>query len=447
MVSDTPGTTGSASTGRANEHAGQASAFLIPSALLAGTLFLLSADLLFLKVAGNKIKFGYFLLLCLWLFSPAQMFETAKIAVLRTPKWMLLPLIPLAISIATSANPRNSIWWSLWLGFDIFAVVTVYSFLKVRQFSIDRIQTCVAGSLGLIALCGMAQYISIYGFHHVLFNPQLHFNIYRITGVSGWPHFLNIFSFLLLPIVLLQERWPWYTRLMLVSLLFVLVQSTAKTGWALLIALGGLLLFLDRRKFVRRYLLFLVPVVVIALQIPTPSLEPDRPAVSGAEKAVRIAADLHVDDKTTSGSDRMLINEMGLRVWMKHPWFGVGPKAYATYVLDRFDQELPGENKLDANHQVNTKNENIWIEFLSECGMLFTLGFAIVLIRALWVRQWAFANSLHLGSWLALVLYFAISGQVSQSGLLTMPYAVLGIFLYARQLTADNPAAPGRHVP
>ena len=112
----------------------------------------------------------------------------------------------------------------------------------------------------------------------------------------------------------------------------------------------------------------------------------------------------------------MLINEMGLRVWLKHPWLGVGPKAYSTYVFDRFDRELPGENKFDANHQINAKNENIWIELLAETGALFTLGFAIVVVRVLWVRQWAFANSLHLGSWLALVLYFAISGQVSQSG-------------------------------
>lgn len=138
----------------------------------------------------------------------------------------------------------------------------------------------------------------------------------------------------------------------------------------------------------------------------------------------------------------MLINEMGLRVWMKHPWFGVGPRAYSTFVFERFDQELPGENKLDANRQINAKNENIWIEFLAESGTLFTLGFVLVLVRALWVGGWAFANPLHLGSWLALVLYFLVSGQFSQSGLLTMTYAVLGIFFYSRTL----PSANARHI-
>lgn len=416
--------------------------FLIPSAFLAGTLFLLSADLLFLDVGGNKIKVGYLLLLCLWLFKPEQMFDTAKDAVLRLPKWVLLPLIPLAISVVASANLWNSIWWASWFGFDLLVVATVYSFLKVQRFSIDRIQTSIAFSLGLIALCGMVQFIAIYGFHHIIFNPQLHFNIYRINGISGWPHFLNIFSFLLLPIVLLQERMSWYTRLMLVFLLFVLVQSTAKTGWVLFIALGGLLLLLDRKILLHRYLAFLLPITVAALLLPTPSPDSNRQAGSGAEKAVSLAADLNIDDKTTSGADRMLINEMGLRVWMKHPWFGVGPRAYSTFVFERFDQELPGENKLDANRQINAKNENIWIEFLAESGTLFTLGFVLVLVRALWVGGWAFANPLHLGSWLALVLYFLVSGQFSQSGLLTMTYAVLGIFFYSRTL----PSANARHI-
>ena len=370
--------------------------FLIPSAFLAGTLFLLSADLLFLDVGGNKIKVGYLLLLCLWLFKPEQMFDTAKDAVLRLPKWVLLPLIPLAISVVASANLRNSIGWASWFGFDLLVVATVYSFLKVQQFSIDRIQTSIAFSLGLIALCGMVQFIAIYGFHHIIFNPQLHFNIYRINGISGWPHFLNIFSFLLL----------------------------------------------DRKILLHRYLAFLLPITVAALLLPTPSPDSNRQAGSGAEKAVSLAADLNIDDKTTSGADRMLINEMGLRVWMKHPWFGVGPRAYSTYVFERFDQELPGENKLDANRQINAKNENIWIEFLAESGTLFTLGFVLVLVRALWVGGWAFANPLHLGSWLALVLYFLVSGQFSQSGLLTMTYAVLGIFFYSRTL----PSANARHI-
>jgi len=370
--------------------------FLIPSAFLAGTLFLLSADLLFLDVGGNKIKVGYLLLLCLWLFKPEQMFDTAKDAVLRLPKWVLLPLIPLAISVVASANLRNSIGWASWFGFDLLVVATVYSFLKVQRFSIDRIQTSIAFSLGLIALCGMVQFIAIYGFHHIIFNPQLHFNIYRINGISGWPHFLNIFSFLLL----------------------------------------------DRKVLLHRYLAFLLPITVAALLLPTPSPDSNRQAGSGAEKAVSLAADLNIDDKTTSGADRMLINEMGLRVWMKHPWFGVGPRAYSTYVFERFDQELPGENKLDANRQINAKNENIWIEFLAESGTLFTLGFVLVLVRALWVGGWAFANPLHLGSWLALVLYFLVSGRFSQSGLLTMTYAVLGNFFYSRAL----PSANARHI-
>ncbi|MEO8506767.1 MAG: hypothetical protein ABI593_03975, partial [Betaproteobacteria bacterium] len=77
----------------------------------------------------------------------------------------------------------------------------------------------------------------------------------------------------------------------------------------------------------------------------------------------------------------------------------------------------------------------------AECGVLFTVGFALLLGRALWVRRLAFADSLHLGAWIALVLYFGMSGQVSQNGLLTMTYAVLGIFFYASG-TTRSPRAP-----
>jgi O-antigen ligase len=114
---------------------------------------------------------------------------------------------------------------------------------------------------------------------------------------------------------------------------------------------------------------------------------------------------------TSSVRDRILINAMGVKVWLKHPWFGVGPKAYDTYVMNRFDQELAGENKYDVENNLNARNENIWIEFLTECGVLFTLAFLVVLSRALWVRRWSFASRLHLGAWIAVILYYAISGN------------------------------------
>jgi O-antigen ligase len=197
-------------------------------------------------------------------------------------------------------------------------------------------------------------------------------------------------------------------------------------------------MLLDRRVFVKSYLWFLLPVTVVALAIPTPSFVRDAPPLSGSQKIEKFSADLNLADKTTTGTDRVLISKMGLAVWWRHPWFGVGPRAYDEYVFSRFDQELPGVNKLDANSSLNAKNENIWVEFLAECGALFTLSFLFVLCKALWVRRWEFSNRLHLGAWIALVLYFGVSGQVSQTGLLTMAYAVIGVYFYARELTSSN---------
>jgi O-antigen ligase len=413
-------------------------ASLLPAALLTATLFLLSADLLFVTVASNKFKYGYFLILAMWLVAPAAMYENVKTALSRVPRYAWLPLLPLAISVATSANPRDSIAWTLWLAFDLFTIATVYAFLKAHTFSGDQIRTCITWSLALITACAALQFVAIYGFHWILFEPQFHRDLYRINGISGWPHFLNIFSFLLLPLVLVQRKLRWPTAILLALLMFMLVQSTAKTGWVLFLGLGCLLMLLDRRVFVKSYLWFLLPITVVALVIPTPSYVRDAPSLSGSQKIEKFSADLNLADKTTTGTDRVLISKMGLAVWWRHPWFGVGPRAYDEYVFSRFDQELHGTNKLDANLNVNAKNENIWVEILAECGALFTLGFLFILCKALWVRRWEFSNRLHLGAWIALVLYFGVSGQFSQTGLLTMAYAVFGIYFYARELTRTS---------
>jgi O-antigen ligase len=417
---------------------------VLTSIYLSITLFLLSADLLFFDVGGNRIKYGYLIILGMWLFQTPKMIAAGTAAVQRMPRYVLLPLIPLALAVGMSADLFKSILWTLWLGFDLFTVLTIYSFLKAHAFSETQLRNAVLGSLTLIAGFALFQYVSIYGFNYVVFTPQHHFEFYRLNGIAGWPHFLNIFSFLLLPLVLLQDRLTIAAKLVLVVLIFVLVQSTAKTGWALVLMLGLLLVVLAPFTFVRNYVFFLLPIMAVALLVPTPVLESQgQQTVVSTEKIAKFADDLNLADQTTSGTDRMLVNEMGLRVWRTHPWFGVGPKAYKTYVWTQFDEVRDGE-KFRGDRVANAKNENIWIEMLSENGLLFTLGFVLVLVRVLWVRRFAFANPMHLGAWIALVLYFVISGQVSQNDLLTLTYAVVGIYLYARELPDTRAVAATR---
>jgi len=306
--------------------------------------------------------------------------------------------------------------------------------IAAHRFTAQQIVNTAACALGLIALGGLAQFVAIYFMQQVALMPQKHFDLYRINGLAGWPHFLCIFSFLLLPILAAQERLTWAQIAILALTTFVLVQSTAKTGWVLFVAMGALMLCFDRRIFNRNYLLLLLPLTVIALLIPTPSADVGTPPISGSEKVQVFAEDLDLSNRSTSGTDRVLINQLGLRVFLRHPWFGVGPKAYDTYVFSRFDRELPGASRVDANGGLIAKNENIWVEWLAECGLLFTAFAALLVVRALWVPAWSFRNSLHFGAWLALVLYFGLSGQVSQTGLLTMVYAVAGIYFRAREL-------------
>lgn len=415
-----------------------AGAAWLRTSYLAALLFLLSADLVYVLVAGQKIKYGYFLVLGAWAFAPARMLACVRDAFRRLPWYAGLPLPPLVISVALSAHVRDSVAWSLWLAFDAFTIVTVYAFLRAHAFTGDQVRRAVTLAAAAIAACGVAQFVAIYAFGKVIWQPQLHFDVYRINGVAGWPHFLNIFSFLLLPIVLVQRRLRPWPALVMIALVYVLVQSTAKTGWVLFIALGCLLLVLDRRVFEKSFLAFLVPVTVVALLLPQPTFHQEAPAVSTTEKIQRFSADLNIADSTTSGTDRVLIGVMGLKVWAKHPWFGVGPRAYDSYVYTRFDNELAGENKRGVDNTINAKNENIWIELLAENGLLFTLAVALLIGRALWVRRWEFANRLQLGAWIALVLYFGVSGQFSQTGLLTLVYAVFGIYFYAAELTPQS---------
>jgi len=416
-----------------------AAALLSPATVfLAITLFLLSADLLYVNVGGVKIKYGYFTIIMLWLFSPRAMLAALRDALASVPRWAPLVLLPLPVSVAMSADVGDSILWCAWLAFDLFTVATVFAFLVARRFPVGVVQASVAGAVALIAVFGLMQFISLFGFSHVIFSPQRHFDTWRINGLAGWPHFLNIFSFLLLPMLLIRERMSWLVRIAVLLLLMVLVHSTAKTGWVLFVALGAMMFVLRRGLFVRHYLWFLIPVTILVLLVPTPTMVPGAATPSTTEKVIRFAADLNLADKSTSGTDRVLINKMGLAVWEHHPWFGTGPRAYDEYVFTYFDRELPGINKLDGNGQVNAKNENIWIELLAENGVLFTLAFVALLVRALWVPRWKFANPLHLGAWISLVLYFGVSGQVSQNGLLTLAYAVFGIFFYARWLGAQT---------
>jgi len=407
-------------------------------ALLAVTLFLLTADLVHVTWSGAKIKYGYFAVLSLWLTAPRAMLGSGLAGLRAAPRWPLVLLLPLAVTVATSHDVRASVAWTLWLAFDLFTVLTVYAFLTANRFRTRQVAAAAAAALALVALGGLAQFAAIHGFGRVILSPQQHLDVYRINGLAGWPHFLCIFAFLLLPLVATQERLSPAVKVALAALVFVLVQSTAKTGWLLFLALASLMLWFDRATFTRQFLGFLLPATIAVLLLPLPSPPPSvapaagSAAATGSAKIHAFAQDLDVTRGTTSGADRLLINSMGLAVFAQHPWFGVGPRAYGAYVTTRFDAELPGVNKRDANGTVNTRNENIWIEALAEGGLFLTLGLAVLLVSTLRVPGFAFRNRLHFGAFVALVLYFGLSGQVSQTGLLTLAYAVLGVFLYAR---------------
>lgn len=390
-------------------------------------LFSLSADLLRLNLGSGHLKLAYFLIPMLWLKAPNRMLRDS-LAVLSTfPLWPLMGLLPLGISVLLSSSIPSSVVWVLWFGFDLFTTVTVFARLRADHAKSSEIREGALIALALMAVFGIAQFLAFFFLDMQIFQPQVNGGITRLNGLSGWPHFLNIYSFMVLPLVLSATLWGKRERLILVAIFFVLVQSTAKTGWVLFIALGILLFFLNRNVFQKKFLKFCLPIVVLLILVPAPG--PLNAKHQTVERLSTMAKDLNYENYG-SGKDRLLINLMGMKVFLKHPWFGVGPRAYRAYVENSFDQEMPGESKLDVTGSVNTRNENIWVELLSETGSLFTGFFALLIffcLRALKNVAW---SPLAKAAAISLLLYYGVGGLFSQNILLTLPFAVWGIFLY-----------------
>lgn len=410
-------------------------------AWLGVTLFLLTADHLAVVVGGVKLKVGYAFVLGLWLFGPRQMLVAARGALARMPRWPWLVLVPILVSVALSFNVRSSLLWLAWLGFDGLTVLTVYAFAQAQRLGEHEVRGAATIGTALVAVLGLVQFAAIFLLDRPILDPQVHLGVYRLNGASGWPHFLAIYAFLLVPLVV-AGTLSRVQLAVLAAILFVLAMSTAKIAWLLAGGLVGMLLVLRMARPLLPVLVVAVPLAAAALLVPLPSR--DGATLSGADRLARYAGGAL---ESTSIRDRLMIGEMGLAVFARYPWFGVGPRAYETYVWTRFDAELPGRNKLDVEGKVAAKHENIWIEFLTELGVLATAGLLAILVRALWVPGWRFANALHAGAWSALLLYFTVSGMLSQTGLLTLVYAVFGLYFHARSLPPSAGAPTARASP
>ena len=398
------------------------------SALFTGFFFfLLSADHLSVAIGSGHFKFAYFLVPAFWAIRPLPMLRTAKSLVCRLRPVHAIPLLMLIPSLAHTVDPSSTTLWFGWFLFDLATTLTVACFLQSRPTSDSWLRIACLFGLAMIAFFGFLQYASIYFYGAPLFDPQVHRSFYRLNGISGWPHFLNIFSFLLLPIAVADPRWLRYERPVLATLVFVLTQSTAKTGWVLACGMGVIFFIEHREVFYRKILGFLMPVTLLALLVPSPRA--DHLPSNAIEKVSRVAQDLN-PTANGSGRDRLLINRMGLLVFLKHPFTGIGPRAYESYVLHHFESEIPGENKYDVNGKINNRNENIWIELLSETGILFTGS--VILFLVYWLSRFR-AGQHHpalLATWCALALYYGVSGQFSQNFLLTMPFAIWGVLIH-----------------
>jgi hypothetical protein len=393
-------------------------------------IFSLTADRLSLSFGNAYLKFGYLLILGLWFFKPSQMGRSFYDLLKRLPRWSLILLLPLAVSVLGSDSVRESLIWVIRFGFAFFASLTTFAFLDANRFDDRRIRSAVSLALVMIAFFGFIQMISLYVFHHEIFDPQIHRASYRINGVANWPNNLNVYAFLLIPFLLVQEKIKISERLILIAIFYIVIQSTSKTFWLLVPAMGMLAFFFSRKIFVRQFLSFLMPAFLVLMLIPTPQLAGIE-AMTGAEKVATMAKDFDViHHPDSSVMDRMVINRLSYQVWKKHPAFGVGPRAYSAYMQNSFHSDYPELKNMDVNGASITRHEHVWLEFLAENGFFFTLVLITVLAKFLWVKRWQWSSEIQMGAWCSLVLYWVLSTHFSQNGIQLVTFTMMGIYAY-----------------
>ncbi len=392
-------------------------------------LFLLSSDRASVHLGAGNLKYAYFFLPLLWTWHPKAMLQIAISVTKKTPPILLIGIVPLILSVAFSFNRFQSLVWCGWLIFNLFTLISVFSFLKVNQFTSSRIRDSALIGLFLIAAVGLFQYVCIYFFDFLILSPQHHRGFYRINGLAWEPSFFNIFSFLLLPLVLAFSEWRKWERSILFGLTYALFNSTSKAGWLLFIALGAILFIYRRDIFLKKFLKFLVPISLMFAILPTPPSGSSN--LPGFKKLALFAKDAELtgnspSSERLSGKERLDNVLTGIKVFKKYPLLGVGPRGYGKYTAVQFGADFPGNS--------TPVNMNIWVELLNENGLIFVTFLCILLVFYLRSTVLISKNAILSGAWVSLILYYGISGQFSQNILLTLVFAVWGIYLYAQEL-------------
>lgn len=395
---------------------------ILPEIMMGLFFFLLSADILNFPSPIGKFKFAYlFLPYFLMQISLKELFKGSLKYL-----WVLFLILSIINSTFSHAIKDSLIGYTYW-GFDLLLAFSFFQISKKNDFNLHRVFQI---ALSLIVLFAGAQYLAWNVFEVLIFNPFSHNGNMRLNGLSFYPNFLNVFIFFFFPAIFLKEHQSTFDKVLSAVSLFVIYNSTAKTGWVLGgVTLISLFYFLPNQVAARRLLQTVVLLFIIGF-IPTRSLNQDDLSKNNLNPTVDKIRFFANDTKLSSNSsskDRLYIARQGLLVLKDYPLFGVGQRAYDNFILGLSDMDRKVYEN-DGNFQLfYIHHENIWIEILAEQGFLGAIltlyGIYCFIIRKKFLNQNPESRVLRF----SLLSYFFISGLFVQNILIMLPYSLIGI--------------------
>lgn len=399
--------------------------------ILTSVLTLLCCDVLSIKILDLNFKYAYLVILSAF-FNEVYISYFDLIKCLKINKKLILQLV-LYVSFLLGATffiVDTSIG-VIQLIFNLLSLFLAYSISS--RLNLRLIYWSFLVSLFLLAFFGFIQFILINAFGLIVWEPQLHMGSFRINGLCWYPNFFNVFIFFFIPTVFLKKKWNKFDILVVALSLFIVIQSTAKAGWILLFFLIVYAFFLLDKCLVFSKLKVLIFVVLISWFVPIrkftdshlKNVKNFQVELSG-QKIIRFSTDLNVYQPNSS-RERLYIAQQGLWVFRDYWISGVGLRSYKSFITQMDKIKVMKYFTGKWVNRIFTHHENIWIEILSEQGLV---GFLVVNYFLLkYLILYKVRNNYAACLKYSLVAYFYLSGQFVQNILVTIPYFIWGVLI------------------
>lgn len=312
----------------------------------------------------------------------------------------------------TSTIPLVSVKANLVLTWTIAAFygLSVMIFLQNRKtifyfFGLLGMGFCIA--LGGIFLKYIAMGLNPFGLR---FNPTPFFNDHTVFG--AWTAMMAPIFILIAWKGDLSKQLRIGAAVMAGALLVGLFFSYSRGGWGSLVLSMGAVLLVINRKMVKKLLLPVAIIVVIAsgwLYFNSTSGAKRNDAVSRKGLAQHVAS---ITNFTTDYSNKERINRWNsaIEMWKAKPWFGYGPGTYERQYSGF--QRTKYQTPVSVNHGEMGNAHNDILLALSESGWIGAVTIVILFMVPLWRGLRGYLKSeerniqlLYLGSFAGLLAY------------------------------------------